>query len=119
MCEFCENKNILVSGDLDIKIDYDVPFIKHSCLTVFNTHKSCPPFARCCDKDVKYEIHFDINFCPICGKKLQKSERGIMKDMFDIDEIILKCQIGEEHLDQSEYEQVAKWLEELKELREV
>lgn len=31
-----------------------------------------------------------------------------------IDEIILKCQIGEEHLDQAEYEQVARWLEELK-----
>ena len=31
----------------------------------------------------------------------------------NIDEIILKCQIGEEHLDQAEYEQVARWLEEL------
>lgn len=31
----------------------------------------------------------------------------------NIDEIILKCQIGEDHLDQAEYEQVARWLEEL------
>lgn len=35
----------------------------------------------------------------------------------NIDEIILKCQIGEEHLDQAEYEQVARWLEEYKKLK--
>ena len=35
-----------------------------------------------------------------------------------IGEIITKCNIGEEHLTQEEYEQVAKWLEENKNLRE-
>ena len=34
-----------------------------------------------------------------------------------LEEAITKCLIGEEHLDQAEYEQVGKWLEELKSLR--
>lgn len=35
-----------------------------------------------------------------------------------LDEIITKCNIGEEHLTQEEYEQVGRWLAEYRALRE-
>lgn len=70
MCDFCESKKLLTASFADLKIDSDVPFIDKACLTICNTRKSCPPFARCCDKDMNIEVHFDINYCPLCGKKL-------------------------------------------------
>lgn len=70
MCDFCNSKKILTSRDVDVKINLDVPFTDNACLTIYNTKKSCPPFAKCCDKDMNIEVHFEINYCPICGKKL-------------------------------------------------
>lgn len=76
MCDFCESKTILTSRDVDLKIDLDVPFTGKACLTIYNTKKACPPFARCCDKDMNIEVHFNIDYCPLCGEKLtHKKER--------------------------------------------
>lgn len=76
MCDFCEGKIFLHSRYLDIKIDKDVPFVKSATMTAYNTNKSCPPFARCCDKDMNIEVHFEIYFCPLCGKKLMINKKG-------------------------------------------
>lgn len=73
MCDFCEKKyTSLTSIYVDLKIDDDIPFTDSVVLTAYNFNKRCPPFAKCCDKDVRVEIHFDIKFCPMCGKELQK-----------------------------------------------
>lgn len=69
MCDFCEGKTHLEHRCLKAKISNDVPFFKHA-LSIYDIN-ICPPFADCSGKDVKREIHFQIRFCPMCGKKLE------------------------------------------------
>lgn len=69
------------------------------------------------------ELEVEVNgeSYPIRGIKSTKDKVIIKTEVqemeFDIDELINKCLIGEEHLDQAEYEYVGGLLTELKTLR--
>lgn len=69
MCDFCDGKDIYSSRYANIKIDMNVPFYGE-CLTVFGTENRCPKYSNCSAKNIKTETHFKINYCPMCGKKL-------------------------------------------------
>ena len=74
MCEYCEsgmNVPYKISRYLDINISTVDPFV-NAALVVTNIRKACPPFARCCDKDMNISVVFGINFCPNCGRDLRK-----------------------------------------------
>lgn len=68
MCDFCKQQSVMESVYADLKIDV-VPFYGNS-LTIFNIKKGCPPFSECSGKDRNIEVHFEIKYCPMCGKKL-------------------------------------------------
>lgn len=68
-CGFCCGGESIVSKFHETRIE----FIHDSFIWVIRNKDICPPFAKCCDKDMipNLATDIDINFCPICGRKLR------------------------------------------------
>ena len=69
MCEFCEAKESIKSNWSEYRIE---EFGRGFVLTC--KLNNCPPYADCPRKGMNIKMAAIINYCPICGRKLEKQE---------------------------------------------
>lgn len=68
-CEFCEKSEKFSTSYIDVTFQKVLPRKNNQVLIQF---KGCPPYSKCSSKDVVQNINnvFEINYCPMCGRKL-------------------------------------------------
>lgn len=73
MCEYCNKNEKLYYenryGDLYINTFGNARTLEVKL-------KGCPPYAKCCLKDVPISIVYPIKYCPECGRKLCEESNG-------------------------------------------
>lgn len=74
MCDFCEGNSVWTSQYVDVKLDDTVPFFG-SALSIYNLRKGCPSHSNCSSRDVDAVVHFEVKYCPMCGRKLTDEMR--------------------------------------------
>ena len=84
-CKICNGKTTLYQHTNSTKLFMNTFGQAATLVTECN---ACPPYAKCCMKDVSANSAFRIKFCPECGRpltegawsELEKRARGIKKD---------------------------------------
>lgn len=70
-CPYCNGVKTEYQHTRHTKLFIDT-FGKSQVLTV--ECNACPPFAKCCSKDLPVRSAFIINYCPNCGRDLSRGE---------------------------------------------
>lgn len=66
-CKVCNGKRTLYQRTINTKLFMNT-FGKAA--TLVTECNACPPYAKCCMKDISANAAFRINYCPECGRPL-------------------------------------------------
>ena len=71
MCDFCEKGKKFSTNYIDVIFQKVLPMKNNQVLIKI---KGCPKYSECVGKDLMQSINniFEINYCPMCGRKLVK-----------------------------------------------
>jgi len=71
-CGYCQNDTAEIAHTHTTNLLIDTFGKARTLVTECNP---CPPYADCCSKNMISRSVFLINYCPMCGRKLEKEER--------------------------------------------
>lgn len=66
-CEYCNGKRTLYQKTRHTRLYMDTFGVASTLVTECSC---CPPYVKCCMKDIPANSAFKINFCPECGRPL-------------------------------------------------
>lgn len=66
-CEYCNGKRTLYQKTRHTRLYMDT---FGAASTLVTECSCCPPYVKCCMKDIPANSAFKINFCPECGRPL-------------------------------------------------
>ena len=67
MCDYCEKEVVIKTNYITIQLQKVLPISNKQMLVKCN---GCPTYAECSKMIEKINNVFDINYCPMCGRKL-------------------------------------------------
>lgn len=75
-CEYCNGERMPYQHTRSTKLFIDTFGSARTLVTECN---GCPPYAKCCMKDISVNSAFPINFCPNCGRPLTDEARDMLE----------------------------------------
>lgn len=69
MCDFCTGETYLTTAYVKLRMNKE-QLTNKECLKV--TFTKCPEFANCSARGLNPISYFIINFCPICGERINQ-----------------------------------------------